>query len=108
MGLEPGLPGALPTRPCGAPRHGAWWKVRGAGGVEELDLAGRGDGGGVGGGSEEVPLLPRLQGEGGQEDYVSQALSTFAPVKNGTFARKITHLPREFLHICSKNGTFAL
>ena len=30
------------------------------------------------------------------EDYVSRALSTFAPVKNGTFALKMTHLPRDF------------
>ena len=41
-------------------------------------------------------------------DYVSLALSIFAPVKNGIFARKIIHLPRDFLHFCPKNGTFAL
>ena len=33
---------------------------------------------------------------GGWVDYVSQALSTFALVKNGTFALKMTHLPRDF------------
>ena len=41
-------------------------------------------------------------------DYVSLALSIFAPVKNGTFARKITHLPHDFWHFCPKNGTFAM
>ena len=46
--------------------------------------------------------LPRFIG------YYSFALSTFAPVKYGTFARKMTHLPRDFWHICSKNGPFAL
>ena len=40
--------------------------------------------------------------------YYSFALSTFAPVKYGTFAQKMTHLPRDFWHICSKNSTFAL
>ena len=39
--------------------------------------------------------------------YYSFALSTFAPVKFGTFAQKMTHLPRDFINICSKNGIFA-
>ena len=43
-----------------------------------------------------------------ESGYYSFALSTFAPVKYGTFAQKMTHLPRDFWHICSKNGTFAL
>ena len=41
------------------------------------------------------------------EDYVSQALSLFVKVKNGTFTPKITHLPGDLLthllekwHIC--------
>ena len=40
--------------------------------------------------------------------YYAFALSTFALVKYGTFARKMTHLPHDFLLICSKKGTFAL
>ena len=45
--------------------------------------------------------------------YVSQALSSFARVKNSTFARKMKHLPGDFLtHLhCTfarvKKGTFA-
>ena len=39
--------------------------------------------------------------------YYSFALSTFALVKYGKFALKITHLPLDFGHICSKNVTFA-
>ena len=39
--------------------------------------------------------------------FYSFALSTFAPVNFGTFARKMTHLPLDFWHIFSKNGTFA-
>ena len=42
------------------------------------------------------------------KDYISQALSTLALVKNGTFAQKMMQLPHDFWHIFSKNGTFAL
>ena len=41
-----------------------------------------------------------------KDEYVSFALSTFARVENGTFARKIIHLFGDFRHICQKHGTF--
>ena len=42
------------------------------------------------------------------KNYASLVLSTFAPVKKGTFARKMAHLPHDFLYFSPTNGTFAL
>ena len=39
--------------------------------------------------------------------YYSFAFWTFAPVKYGKFAGKMTHWPLDFWHIFFKNGTFA-